>query len=344
MKQRLDELTLFRAIACLSVLVVHVSAVPFAHPDLGALELEVFGYLNRAFKFTTPAFIFLSGLMQYYHQWQGNFDFKRFMKKRFGPIFWPYLAAATGYFVILAAFGEYPFTPFEYLKRLLLGDANYHLYFVVIILQFYLLMPAFLWIFERFNDHLVLVGALAVNLISREFWIFPYSDRFFLNYLFFFVLGAYVVRRMETLKKLASSSMVGLFLLYLAISGVYGYQFVTTTLEGRYWNYHLTSLTWFFFSLAALAAIYGIAVRVTDMKGSKAAAVKTWAQTISTASYWIYLIHPMVLYASSRAWRYLPESSVELELLWNSFWVFTAMLIFARIYPRLLGIWKELTS
>ena len=340
MRDRLDELTIFRAIACLSVLVVHISAIPFENPAIGVTDLEFFGYLNRAFKFTTPAFIFLSGLMQYYHQWQGNFEFKRFMKKRFGPIFWPYLAAASAYFVILAVLGEYPLTPAEYVKRLLLGSANYHLYFVVIIMQFYLLMPLVLKAFEKWNAHGVLLASLIVNLISREYFIFPYSDRFFLNYLFFFMLGAYVVRYMDRFKRISFPAMAGLLVLYLTFSGVYGYQFVTTTLDGASWNYHLTSMTWFFFSLAAIAAIYSLSVKLTAVGGW----FKKQTQTISTASYWIYLIHPMALYASARAWKYMPSASTTLGFLWNSFWVFGSMLMFAQIYPRLLALWKKARS
>lgn len=337
MKQRLDELTLFRAIACLSVLLVHISAVPFENPNIGEVTLEFFGFLNRAFKFTTPAFIFLSGLMQYYHQWQGKFDYKKFMKKRFGPIFWPYLVAASGYFVLLSLFGYYPFTPLEYVKRLFLGSANYHLYFVVIIMQFYVFMPIILKVFEKWNAHAVLLGSLAINLLSREYFIFPYSDRFFVNYLFFFMLGAYVVRYMEAFKAISVKKLIGSAVVYLSLSGFYGYQFVTTTLSGAKWNYHLTSLTWFAFSTAAIGLIYSLSVWLMP----KSSILRNGAQTISSASYWIYLLHPLVLYVSSKTWEILGFASTTLGFAWNIFWVFGSMIIFAMIYPILLGYWKR---
>lgn len=339
MKARLDELTVMRAVACLSVLLVHISAIPFDSPDLSEGSLIFFGYLNRAFKFTTPTFVFLSGVMQYYHQWQGVFDFKKFMKKRFGPIFWPYLTAVIGYEVILGFMGVYPLSIKDCLTRFFLGSSNYHLYFVVIILQLYLLMPLVLKLFERFNDRLVLLGSLGINLISREFLIMPYSDRLFVNYLFFFMLGAYVVRHMDWFKEVASKRWGILLLGYLALSGIYGYQFVEGTISERYINYHLTSLTWFVFTLFAMALLYALSVKSVNWQGY-GRFIKGFTQKISTASYWIYLIHPMFLYVSARAFSYTGLNSSALGFVWNSFWVFSSMLVFAHVYPNLLKIYK----
>lgn len=339
MKQRLDELTIFRAIACLSVIMVHVSAVPFDGSSAGNMALVFFGYLNRAFKYTTPAFIFLSGFMQYYNYWQKPFDFAAFLKKRFGPIFWPYLAATSLYYTMQVALGSYGFTPIGFIKRLFLADANYHLYFVAIILQMYLMMPLIMGAFKKFNDHAVLIGSLIINLISREFFYFQYSDRFFLNYLFFFILGAYVVRHMEQIKKLAVN-WIGLSgLVYGGIAGYYGYQFVSSTLDQVYWNPHLTSMTWFVFSTAAIAVLYGISLKAL----SAPARFKKWTQQVSTASYWIYLLHPMVLYVSVRIWRHFGIQSTSLAFLWNGLCVFGAALVFANQFSTIKTLMKRMT-
>lgn len=345
MRQRLDELTVMRAIACLSVLVVHISAIPFGHGDLSDGILVFFGYLNRAFKFTTPVFVFLSGIMQYYHQWQGVFSYKKFMKKRFGPIFWPYLVAVIGYELILGWVGVYPFAPLDSFKRFILGDSNYHLYFVVIILQLYLLMPLVLKLYEKFKDSHVLLASLVVSLLSREFLMMPYSDRFFLNYLFFFMLGAYVVRHMEKIKKILSQQVILLSGIYIVLSGIYGYQFVLGTLEGVYIHYHMTSMTWFVFVISAMALLYGLSVKLTETEYYKnKKALKAFTQTISTASYWIYLIHPMVLYVSTRLYKFTGQSSIFLEFLWNMTIVFGAMIVFAYLYPLLLNLYKRSKS
>lgn len=351
MKARLDELTVMRAIACLSVLMVHISAIPFGHelnygagPEMSNYGVLVFfSYLNRAFKYTTPVFVFLSGVMQYYQQWQGVFQFKKFLKKRFGPIFWPYLAAVIAYEVILGIMGVYPLTLQDSLRRFLLGDSNYHLYFVVIILQLYLLMPLILKLFEKFKDHYVLLGSLAVTVISREFLIIPYSDRIFINYLFFFMLGAYVVRHMAYFKSVLSSHLIGLGMVYLFLAALYGYQFVEGTLNGVYIQYHLTSMTWFVFCIASMALLYGLSVKLTETEFYKKG-LKAFTQTISTASYWIYLIHPMVLYISVKLYSLTGLNSLLLEFIWNISLVFGTMILFAYGYPKLLAIYKRLQT
>lgn len=338
-KLRLDELTIMRAIACLSVLMVHISAIPFDEMLGSEWTLTFFAYFNRAFKYTTPAFIFLSGLMQYYHNSEGVFNFKKFMKKRFGPIFWPYLTAVLLYETVFLLVGAKGFDLKGGLVRLLLGTSNYHLYFVVIIMQLYLLMPLILKAFEHFDDKLVLFGSLVVNLWAREFLIMPYSDRIFINYLFFFVLGAYVVRHMDWFKEKLSKHLWALTVVYVSMAAIYGRQFVGYTLKSQVYDAHLTSLTWFLFSTVAICFLYGLSVHILEIPYR--GLFKKWVGTVNTASYWIYLIHPLVLYVSVGLWRASGFRSTTMEFVWNFAIVVGSMLIFAWHYPNLKQRWQK---
>ncbi len=338
-KLRLDELTLMRAIACLSVLMVHISAVPFDEMAGSVGTLTVFAYLNRAFKFTTPAFVFLSGVMQYYHHWETPFDYKKFMKKRFGPIFWPYLTTVFLYEGLFFLSGMNVVNLKAMLLRLLLGTSNYHLYFVIIIMQLYLLMPLILGAFRRIDEKWVLLGSLIINLTSREFLNVPYGDRFFANYLFFFVLGAYVVRHMVKMKEKLPSFLGHLAVLYGVLTAVYGSQFVGYTLNGLTYNPHLTSLTWFVFSTVAIFFLY--AISLYGVKKFYKGSFKRWVDRINGASYWIYLLHPMGLYVSTYLWRKIGISSTTVTFVLNFITVVGSMLLFSVVYPKSKRCYKE---
>lgn len=341
-KPKLDELVLMRAIACLSVLMVHISAIPFDDMGGSTLSLSFFALLNRAFKFTTPAFVFLSGMMQFYNYSGKAFDYGSFMKKRFGPIFWPYLAAVLVYEAVLGYLGVYPMGVKETAMRFILGSSNYHLYFVVIIMQLYLLMPLILKAFEWFSDKWVLTAALALTLVSREFLVVPYSDRLFLNYLFFFILGCFFAGRLESVKE----KLVKLFpytaLAYGLMGAYYGWQFIMYTLWGYQFNHHLTSLTWFFFCLSAIVMLYGLSAKGVNLKAYEKR-IAPWARPVNAASYWIYLIHPMVLYVSTKIGRIIGLTQHVYLFVWNVFWVFGSMLVIAFIYPSLQRVWQNQT-
>lgn len=342
-KPKLDELVIMRAIACLSVLMVHISAIPFEQIEGPSVTLYVFAMINRAFKYTTPTFVFLSGLMQYYNYAGKPFDYGKFMKKRFGPIFWPYVVAVTVYELVLGLLGVYPMGVKDVLLRFMLGASNYHLYFVVIIMQLYLLMPLILKAFKKWNDHMVLAGSLVLTLLSREFLIIPYSDRVFINYLFFFILGCYFAGRLESIRKIVTKRWLPLTFIYGLMALYYGWQFIAYTLWGYQFNPHLTSLTWFVFCLSAIWMLYAISYKALSAKYYQTL-LAPWVKPVNAASYWIYLIHPMVLYVSVKIGRMIGLLGNGTLFIWNVLWVFTSMISFAFLYPKLQVLWTKISQ
>ncbi|HBD64462.1 MAG TPA: hypothetical protein DC038_08515, partial [Clostridiales bacterium] len=63
---KLYELDYMRVIACLAVIIVHITAIGTTDYIQGSLPHIVILILNRSLKFTTPIFIFLSGLTSFY--------------------------------------------------------------------------------------------------------------------------------------------------------------------------------------------------------------------------------------------------------------------------------------
>jgi peptidoglycan/LPS O-acetylase OafA/YrhL len=60
----------------------------------------------------------------------------------------------------------------RFLQSLLVGDASYHLYFLLVTMQVYLLMPLILWLVRRTRRHhvLLLVLALVAQLVVLGVW------------------------------------------------------------------------------------------------------------------------------------------------------------------------------
>jgi len=69
-----------------------------------------------------------------------------------------------------------------------------HFYFVVIIVQFYVLMPFWLWIVKKIKPSaLIPVSAVIMIIFGQYAFVdFVYNDRIFLKYIFYWICGCYV--------------------------------------------------------------------------------------------------------------------------------------------------------
>ena len=134
------ELNFVRGIACLLVVMVHVTA---RHYYLNDQYFNWFTFfLNQFSRFGTPLFAIIAGFLLFNQSFRGRFQIKRFIKSRFAKIFVPFLVWSFVYLYIK----DYPFPWLkggnsfeEFLTLFFLGDAQYHLYFIILVIEFYLL-------------------------------------------------------------------------------------------------------------------------------------------------------------------------------------------------------------
>src|SRR6202012_5003020 len=87
------------------------------------------------------------------------------------------------------------------LGHILTGTAWYHLYFLLVTMQVYLLVPVILWLIRKTRGHhrplLVITGAVQLAIVTCYFY-FPatvaflhgYTKEYFFSYIFFIVAGA----------------------------------------------------------------------------------------------------------------------------------------------------------
>ncbi len=160
--------------------------------------------------FTRNAFFFLTGFVLMF----GNFDKPDFKATAFWPrrlklVVIPYLIWSVVYWLYSVVAGSgWSAVPFSFGRLrdgLVWGTAGFQLYFIFVIIQFYLLFPAILWIVRKTRDHHValLATSLVVQLVilytlnhlhaPEGSWLYvnwwhAYST--FLPYQFFVFLGS----------------------------------------------------------------------------------------------------------------------------------------------------------
>ena len=198
-RKHLWEVDIVRILTFLCVIAVHTTSHTIAADDLPLYLLLGLMHFTRNVFFALTAFVLV---YSYLHR---PVPMRQFWPRRFLLVGVPYLVWSVVYF---AASNVYDHTDaslgtlaLRLLGHILTGTAWYHLYFLLVTMQVYLLVPVILWLIRRTRGHhaALLVAAGVVQLaIVGCYYYFPssvaflhgYTKEYFFSYVFFILAGA----------------------------------------------------------------------------------------------------------------------------------------------------------
>ncbi|MDO4203371.1 MAG: acyltransferase [Selenomonadaceae bacterium] len=230
-KERLPELELIRGISMLGVIGIHIGSQYLMNPTPNIHLVALFEILTR---FSVPIFFFVSAFGLF---WRRDLDepvnYRSFYLRRAKSVLVPYLF--WSFFYIFHYTVLYRSTMLlhvrEIVKYLIFGFGSYQLYFMVILMWFYLLMPLWIPIVKRLT-----VRRLAVLLIVQiafDYWSCfilkpasfanPYIsyliaqrlNYWVLHYFFIFLTGAYCAVHWQEFKAFIESRLRPLTVFFL---------------------------------------------------------------------------------------------------------------------------------
>jgi len=215
-KERIAEIESLRGIAFAAVVLQHSIAHFSLVPESGLEDGVLLAILLMASKFAVPLFIFITGMVLFYNTGE-QLKYGRFMQKRLTDVITPYVVWSLVYFTLTpqgwAGFGWNDLPGLG--LKLLTGKTTSHFWYIIMLIQFYLLFPLFLkavrYVYNRYDSrgrliavlvtgalYLVLADQLGniarvmerlnIPVLTDAFTI--YADRNFLYFFFYFVLGA----------------------------------------------------------------------------------------------------------------------------------------------------------
>lgn len=295
MKKRKSEISYVNILFCLGVIMIHVLSEP-----INRLERTTPAFIAafvpwRMLTCAVPGFILLSGLKL---SLNSVTDWKQFYIRRFSSVVVPYLIWVPIYYFFSWKLGYYEGIGLKHFFKVFLGGTSTaHFYFVVVIVQFYLLHP--LWQrLSRINPIIPIALAAAITYYTQVYlpiyWdnnaISPFytNDRIFTNYLIYWIIGIYIGRNYDKFTEILVKFR---FIAYAL--------FIWTAVVDLFFSYKVFAYTkiylWLYYVNMAYCVFAIFAVLAFCAKLSQKYSPSQFIVCLDRSSYYIYLSHLLIL-------------------------------------------------
>ena len=312
-KPYLESIEYIRGISMLGVAGIHTgSQYLLLNPTPNINLVALFEVVTR---FSVPIFFFISAFGLFYKiNLSEPFFYGKFLRRRFKAVLLPYLIWSTVYLLHDNIFYGYSLLPAPaYAAEIyFFGLAKYHLYFLVILLWFYVLMPLWIEIIKRMTaKKLILLLAAQILFDYWSSYCAGASENLFfkwrlnwlvLHYVFIFILGGIFGIYSEKFfkwcserKKIISATF---FLTLTILLGWYYFLIYVEkfSAEAAVNTAHQLSPPGIFYTIAASIFFFMLFENV-----KLPARLKNFLSLLGKNSYFVYLAHPFAIFYLSIA-------------------------------------------
>jgi peptidoglycan/LPS O-acetylase OafA/YrhL len=368
----ISEAAWLRALACINVIIIHVGASPLYYLTNDPNTLAQYGSLTQLeyliaimfTRFSVPAFVFLTGftLAWKYGRSQERFSFWSFIRHRFMVVFTPYaiwsvVYTAFSFFIMesgsVAQVGWGDLIG-RFVHELLVGDALYHMYFVLIILQMYLIAPLFILVMRR---RFSLPGWLAVGVVlqitasiltyyyisatGNPFWdmVINRLDRNCLMWVGYFIIGLAAGKEYPRIRGWLARFGGGFAIPWLFFWGALVWEFYYSIGIGKFYAgvISTTKPLVVLYTLSFLPFLLWAGIKLSTTRANPV------MLNLSDHSYGIFLAHPVVIACCRRffSWFNQYDLSVSALLLLLSLAIpWAATLGWGSLWPRVRALFR----
>ncbi len=250
----------------------------------------------------------LTGFVLTYSLFGKSLNWKAVWIKRYKLVLFPYMIWSAAYMLIFATFAGVGVFFLTYGKNLLDGGAWFHLYYLLITMQFYLVLPLFLRLMRVAKKHPlgVVLGALVFQLALMAYdqygvgahpsFLNRYMGDEVWTYTVFFVVGGVAALHWERIRDWLHTHLRQVFWLTVLSAALMEAEFFLQT----YLGHNMTKadavlqpamIPWAIMIIALLAAI-GVRYEAARVLSPGRWTVVKW---VADLSFGIYLGHPMLL-------------------------------------------------
>ncbi len=323
MRKSIEEITIMRGFAILGIVLLHVTSYTLGSAGTSLTAFKVGLTLNQLVRFSLPLFLVISGFsLACNYDRSAGLNFTSFVGKRIKAVFVPYLFWSLVYFLFYVIILEkvpvgVKVTGLDslslnrlafvtvFLKNLLFGWNYVHLYFVILIFQFYLIYPFVIRKLSgsRFQKPILIVSVIAYACLLVYLFYFRkptgnfifdifvrYYWQMLISWYIYFLFGLTIVIHFQEFKNLNCRNFTGITLIYLATSLLV---VIESFLYGPANLGKLTSLRASVF-LNTIPAIF-FYFRLSHILKTTAPKILGFLMHLGHKSFGVYLVHLLVL-------------------------------------------------
>lgn len=288
----IKEIHVLRGMACMMILMVHVTATSYYIQ--GETHHGLTFFLNQISRFGTPMFAMISGFLLFFHTKNRGFHLLRYVSSRVRKVLIPFLLWTAFYLWIkctvldLDVFQGYKHVILQYI---ILGRGYDHLWFMSVVLQFYLVFPVIYRLLRnKWRWGTVLCFSFGINLWiiqwgkSMELGEFLTDKANLINWIHYFLLAGFLADHWGKIRNWCQRYKTWLILLSFLVSA---------------------EALWELYSLGTTpsrrtANLFGVPILVLTLVGwfptlQKRICLYRIFTPIEQSSMGIYLIHPLLL-------------------------------------------------
>lgn len=312
-KPRVNAIEYMRGISMLGVVGIHVGSQYIVNNTVANMHLvAVFEIVTR---FSVPIFFFISAFGLFYNlDWDKKLNYGKFIRKRFETVVVPYLAWSVFYLLLYGSHYDNMavFKPIHVLFVLFFGLACYQLYFMVILIWFYLLMPLWIFIVKRMDySRLTVMFVLQIifdyyssfvmnpygitNSLLRDLLVYR-LNYWVLHYIFIFIIGGYIAVHFKEFQLFMKNKRAEIAVFFLlSLIGILAYYYYCLfgkgyTLLEAINTAHQLSPAGVFYTLGATIFLFSEFYHADRVK-----LVKNIFSPLGKHSYFAYLCHPVFI-------------------------------------------------
>lgn len=330
MKRKITEISVYEFFMCMFVITIHLMSEGVDKFGRWTVPSITFLTITKIMTFAVPGFVFTSAIKLFYNLGDKKFRYPKFLLGRFLKVYLPYMVAVAIYYIVfvfgLKLEGYETFNVGELFGYIRSGTISAQFYFVILIMQFYLLMP--LWVVigkvkSNTFSVVMLVVSLAITLISRLYFpkiagslleqigtlalpfenplggfgatqnlvsLATYTNKSFTSYLVFWIGGMYIGmnydRFCESVEKVKPALYI-CWLVFAIMHCILSYMKLCGTIRYTYEPIVVVCFCVF--------AILGFYIYVNNLTITLEKTGRGFLSSIANASYDIYLIHCLVI-------------------------------------------------
>lgn len=302
MKKIKDELNLMNVFFCILVVFIHIASEPISALRKDSWQFLIMYIPHKLSSFVVYGFIFISAVKLFIKD-ESKINLIEYYSNRLKKIVFPYLVSVCAYYIYFVSNNYFTFQTVDLLKYIVNGNLVAHFYFIIIIVQFYLLLPIWRLILRKVKPSVVITISFIITVIMNEKlpiiiryvfngFNFMYNDRVFTTYLFYWILGMYCgayyekfCNLLEKYKSIIISTFITFAFFYIYIN----YSFVINRQFGQY-----LSFLQIIYVTIAIFFCYVVFLQMSQ-KTNMAEKVKL----LNNASYDIYLYHVMLIFVTT---------------------------------------------